>query len=467
MANKNMQTYKTLSFEHQCQPILLATEIASADFCADYIVYEHNQEWAIGINKHSQLTVNQVGDIVDFAGVRQSVNHNNICQAIHQATQKIQIKDWRLFGRVDFEFCHFAHNLKQKETERSLLELFVPETDIRISKTHITIRTMDEAVIPQIQRIAADCNNYKAQPTKSHKSMTQKDIVQCEEVKKYYQDVVQHAVNEIKADKYKKVILSRPAILPSSIDIKNSFIAGRKHNTPARSFMLQMGGFEAFGFSPETVLEVDTYGNLSTQPLAGTRALPSDLTEAKRLKNELLTDPKEIAEHAASVKLAVEELEQVCASETVNIAEFMHISERGSVQHLASRVTGTLTENKSAWDAFKVLFPAITASGIPKREAIDAIARFEPLPRGLYSGSILVSDQNGYFDAALILRAAYKHKSLSILQAGAGIISLSTPQREWEETCEKMACVLNHLVFSQENTPQLVPSSETACEEES
>ena len=125
----------------------------------------------------------------------------------------------------------------------------------------------------------------------------------------------------------------------------------------------------------------------------------------------------------------------------------MEVSERGSVQHLASRVVGQLAQDKSAWSAFKVLFPAITASGIPKREAIEAITRFEPTIRGLYSGSVLIADHDGFFDAALVLRAAYKRHSVSMLQAGAGIISLSTPAREWEETCEKMACVLDHLIF--------------------
>lgn len=118
----------------------------------------------------------------------------------------------------------------------------------------------------------------------------------------------------------------------------------------------------------------------------------------------------------------------------------MTVSERGSVQHLASRVKGQLATDKSAWDAFRVLFPSITASGIPKREAIAAIARFEKQPRKLYSGSVFITDRNGFFDAALVLRAGYKTGSVSRLQAGAGIISLSNPQREWEETCENGLC---------------------------
>ncbi|QDO84840.1 salicylate synthase [Shewanella psychropiezotolerans] len=472
MANHHEQTYKTFTLAHQCQPILLATELTSLAFCKDYLVYEHHDEWAIGINKLTQLTVSSSGEITDFNGYKHRVKPTKICQTIHQATQTLNIKDWRLFGRADFEFCRFAHNLQQQETSRELLELFVPETDIRITKKRIVIRTMDDTVLPQIQSIIADCTNNMTATEHCHTALTQDDILHAQAVKQHFQESVRSAVEEIKEHKYNKVILSRVAILPANVDSKKSFIEGRRKNTPARSFMLKLGEIEAFGFSPETVLEVDEHGNLSTQPLAGTRALPDDPQAAILLRNELLTDPKEIAEHAASVKLAVEELTQICPSSTVNVAEFMQVSERGSVQHLASRVTGNLSEGKSAWDAFNVLFPSITASGIPKREAIDAIARFELLPRGLYSGSVLVTDHNGYFDAALVLRTAYKHQSVSLLQAGAGIIGLSTPEREWEETGEKMACVLDHLVFEkgQEKhhlATDTVPADSILCEEKS
>ncbi|KJY91897.1 anthranilate synthase [Vibrio neptunius] len=462
MAKPSITQYHNHIIPHQCDPLAIATELSMAEFCDDYVVYEHNQEWSIGINKLAELTVDTQGKITDFSGHVHQPEHDLICDTIYQATQTLPWEGWRVFGRVDFEFSHFAHHLAQKETNRTLLELFVAQHDIRISNHQLAVRTTDDSVLPEIhQAIARASSLVQPEPMAP---LTQADILDHHKIQHDYQTIVASAVREIVADDYKKVILSRSATLPAAIDIRRSFVSGRRNNTPARSFMLKLGELEAFGFSPETVLEVDHLGHLSTQPLAGTRFLPTDPEEAQRLKRELTTDPKEIAEHATSVKLAVEELEQVCDRSTVNVAEFMDVSERGTVQHLASRVTGQLTQGKSAWHAFKVLFPAITASGIPKREAIDAIARFEPTSRGLYSGSVLIADQDGFFDAALVLRAAYKRHSVSMLQAGAGVISLSTPAREWEETCEKMACVLDHLVFEAPAEDQ--PSSTTQHKEE-
>ncbi|EJL7977452.1 salicylate synthase [Vibrio cholerae] len=447
MANIHTAYLHSLVLQHQCHPLQLVAELTSASFCHEYLVYEHENEWAIGINKRLQLTVNHRSEVCDFEEKVAQVNPHHLCQYIHRATQTLSGEDWRLFGRADFEFSRFAHDLPQQECEHPLLELFVAETELRVTTTHVIVRTFESSLLAQIQAIITRVSHLPSPLPLQSKSCSQQDIVGGLEVKHHYQQAVDLAVNEIKTNQYKKVILSRPAILPFNIDITKSFINGRMNNTPARSFMLKLNNVQAFGFSPETVLEVDERGTLSTQPLAGTRLLPQDKTDAARLKNELLNDPKEIAEHAASVKLAIEELEQVCDPSSVHVSEFMTVSERGSVQHLASRVKGQLATDKSAWDAFRVLFPSITASGIPKREAIAAIARFEKQPRKLYSGSVFITDRNGFFDAALVLRAGYKTGSVSRLQAGAGIISLSNPQREWEETCEKMACVLNHLVL--------------------
>ncbi|MGY3689709.1 salicylate synthase [Vibrio coralliilyticus] len=459
MAKPAITQYHSHIMPHQCDPLAIATELSIAEFCHDYVVYEHDKEWSIGINKLMQLTVDTQGRVTDFSGHVHQPEQDMLCDTIHQATQALPWKDWRVFGRVDFEFSHFAHHLAQKEANRTLLELFVAQHDIRISNDQLTVRTTDNSILPEIHEAIARASMPLSLP-KPMAPLTQADILNHQQVQRDYQTVVASAVREIVADDYKKVILSRSATLPAAIDIRRSFVSGRRNNTPARSFMLKLGELEAFGFSPETVLEVDNLGHLSTQPLAGTRFLPTDPAEAQRLKRELTTDPKEIAEHATSVKLAVEELEQVCDRNTVNVAEFMDVSERGTVQHLASRVTGQLAQGKSAWHAFKVLFPAITASGIPKREAIDAIARFEPNARGLYSGSVLIADQDGFFDAALVLRAAYKRHSVSMLQAGAGVISLSTPDREWEETCEKMACVLDHLIFEAPEEDQPSPTAQ-------
>ncbi|MNV66466.1 Isochorismate synthase/isochorismate lyase [compost metagenome] len=119
---------------------------------------------------------------------------------------------------------------------------------------------------------------------------------------------------------------------------------------------------------------------------------------------------------------------------------------RGTVQHLASRLRGKLKHGCSAWHALRALFPAVTASGIPKQEAIEAIGLIEDQPRNLYSGSVLTVDSSGALDAALVLRTIFQQDGAAWLQAGAGIVSMSSPARELEETREKLSSFSARLV---------------------
>jgi salicylate synthetase len=132
--------------------------------------------------------------------------------------------------------------------------------------------------------------------------------------------------------------------------------------------------------------------------------------------------------------------------ESVIVNELLSIMERGSVQHLASRVSGKLFGGHTAWDALEAVFPGVTASGIPKAAARDYIARTEPSPRGLYAGAVLTASSDGTLDAGLALRTVFEKDGRQWLCAGAGIIAESRPEREYEETCEKLRSVTPHLV---------------------
>lgn len=266
-----------------------------------------------------------------------------------------------------------------------------------------------------------------------------------------YRGRVEQAVTEIRRGDYAKVILSRSVRIPFDLDMPGTYRAGRTANTPARSFLLHLGDLRAAGFSPELVASVDAHGIVTTEPLAGTRAfgLGSDADSAA--KSDLEQDPKEITEHAVSVRTSFEELESIASPGSTAVSDFMSVRERGSVQHLASTVRARLREDLSCWDAFGALFPAVTASGIPKKEAIDAIGRLDDSPRGLYSGAVVKASSTGEFEAALVLRAVYEQQGSAWLRAGAGIVGQSKPEREFDETCEKLASVAPYLVRKKEN----------------
>jgi salicylate synthase len=152
-----------------------------------------------------------------------------------------------------------------------------------------------------------------------------------------------------------------------------------------------------------------------------------------------------VHEHAISVRLACQELEAICRPGSVAVEEFMTVQERGSVQHLASRVAGQLREGLGPWSAFAVLFPAITATGVPKAAALAALARYESGDRGLYGGAVLTANTDGDLDAALVLRTIFRRDGHTWLRAGAGGMRQSTPEREYEETREKLRSVAPYL----------------------
>ncbi len=124
----------------------------------------------------------------------------------------------------------------------------------------------------------------------------------------------------------------------------------------------------------------------------------------------------------------------------------MSIANRETVQHIASKLRGKLKSGYNSWHAFNSLFPAVTASGIPKSESIEAIGRLEPVPRNLYSGCVMTVDSDGAMDAALVLRTIYQKDKTAWLHAGAGIVKMSKPIRELEETREKLSSFSKNLL---------------------
>src|SRR5262249_39341271 len=155
---------------------------------------------------------------------------------------------------------------------------------------------------------------------------------------------------------------------------------------------------------------------------------------------------KEIAEHAISVRSSLQEISEVAEPGTAVVTDFMTVRERGSVQHLGSTINARLDASRDRMDALEALFPAVTASGVPKAAGVDAILRLDELPRGLYSRAVLLVPAAGGPDAALTLRAAYECGGTTWLRAGAGIIEESTTEREFEETCEKLSTLAPYLI---------------------
>lgn len=409
--------------------------LARAGF-EDYVIYERNGVWTFAGD--ALITITLDATHVRVRGVVKSDTEWSGFpgEALARAFDSLPMAQWRAYGTVHFGFSKLLAGLRPCNAAtptEELVRLIVPRTEVRLGPDGVFVSGEEQDRVRRILR----------EPLIGAEPQPRPIDVRMDGAR--YRERVAMAVKEIRQRRYQKVILSRIVPIPFRADLISTYELGRAANTPARSFLLRLDGKEAAGFSPEVMVTVSADGEVMTQPLAGTRAFGCGSEEDAALRAELESNPKEIYEHAISVRTSQEELRRVCMPESVRVDDFMGIKERGSVQHLASLVHGRLARGRTAWAALDAVFPAVTASGIPKRESLDAIARLDEA-RGLYSGAVLMASHDGALDAALVLRAVYQENGAAWLRAGAGIVADSNPEREFEETCEKLTSVAPYVV---------------------
>ncbi len=425
------------------EPLLAAVRLAESDLSDTFVLYEREQRWSLGIGSLAELTVgaSEVVLTLPDGSLRTESWLEAPLDPVEEMLRELPVTNWRAYGWAGFELAYAHAGLTDDLGDTPLLHLVVPHTEVVVEAGRARVRSVDPATLEAVTGLLATpapVGQYHARPVEV-------DRVGREE----YRRAVATAVDEIRDGLLKKVILSRVVPVDEPVDLVGTYVLGRRGNTPARSFLFDTGGLRAAGFSPEIVMTHAEGGRVTTQPLAGTRALTGDRAEDARVREALVNDSKEIFEHAISVKVAYDELVELCDEGNVSVDSFMTVTERGSVQHLASSVSGQLRDGQGPWQAFAALFPAVTASGVPKRPAYACIRRHDPEPRGLYSGAVLTVDHTGSLDAALVLRTVFQRDGRTWLRAGAGIVEQSEPDREFEETCEKLRSVADHIAARQ------------------
>jgi anthranilate synthase component I len=223
----------------------------------------------------------------------------------------------------------------------------------------------------------------------------------------------------------------------------------RTINPSPYMYFLKMGERRIVGSSPESLFRVD-HGNLETYPIAGTRPRNDDPAKNQALAEELLSDPKERAEHVMLVDLARNDLGRVAEFASVKVPEFMTVHQYSHVQHIVSKVVGTMRSDKDAFDVLKVMLPAGTVSGAPKVRAMEIIEELEPTRRGPYAGAVGYFSNNGNADFAITIRTLTTNHDRASIQVGAGIVADSDPEREWFETDHKGAALMKALAMAGE-----------------
>lgn len=348
-----------------------------------------------------------------------SYEFSRFCDTIkfHMKREKLEMPDAEfLFGHIYVIFDHYTDviylmGLNYKEAEIDL-ETALNGIESKLNDLDFTY-------------LSAEVQEYPA-------------VVEDEELgKKAFLEGVAKVRQEIIRGNLLQGVLSRRLYVKTEIPALEAYKNLRSTNPSPYLFYLDFDDYQLFGSSPEVMVKVKE-GIGYVHPLAGTRRRGKTADEDRALEQELLADEKEKAEHLMLVDLARNDLGRICTPGSVKVEEFMGIEHYSHVMHIMSRVSGELKTDRTGVDAVRATFPAGTVSGAPKIRAIETIDALELEPRRFYAGLVGYVEPDGTLDTCITIRSALKKGDTLVLQAGAGIVYDSNPEREFEETGEKL-----------------------------
>lgn len=267
--------------------------------------------------------------------------------------------------------------------------------------------------------------------------------------KEAYCGIVERAKRYIREGDIFQIVLSNRLEAPFTGSLLDTYRVLRTVNPSPYMFYFSGTDVEVAGASPETLVKLED-GVLHTFPLAGTRPRGKTQEEDLSLEQDLLQDPKELAEHNMLVDLGRNDLGKISQFGTVQVEKFHSIERYSHVMHIGSTVRGQIREEFDALDAIEAVLPAGTLSGAPKIRACQLIGELEQNKRGIYGGAIGYIDFTGNMDTCIAIRIAYKKNGRVFVRSGAGIVADSDPEKEYNECINKAKAVIRALELGQE-----------------
>ena len=296
-----------------------------------------------------------------------------------------------------------------------------------------------EACGQRAEQIAKKINSFMPVQRTPHKG----EISVCSNIsKEQYMENVKTAKEYIRNGDIFQVVLSQRFEVENPPDPFDVYRVLRAANPSPYLFYFKLKDYSIAGASPEMLVNV-TKGIVTTKPLAGTIVRGKTEEEDERLEQVLLSDPKERAEHTMLVDLGRNDVGKVSKFGTVEVTKFMQVEKYSKVMHIMSDVKGILREDLTAVDALMSVLPAGTLSGAPKVRAMEIIDELENKRRGLYGGTVGYLGFDGNIDTCIAIRTILFKNNKAYVQAGAGIVADSEPEKEFRETENKALGAVN------------------------
>jgi anthranilate synthase component 1 len=338
----------------------------------------------------------------------------------------------RVQGQLTIVSIVFTHEANRNESRlRELYETAVRET----------------ARVEQLLRISpqpAFTPNERPEPLASEEGSVHSN---------WAREAFHEAVNQVKehifaGDCY-QVVLSQRFTRNVKVEAVPIYRALRQSNPAPYTYLLKLGDESVIGASPEMLVRCRGE-RLDYRPIAGTRPRGATEKEDNLLAEQMRADEKEVAEHMMLVDLGRNDLGRVAQFGSVKVEELMSVERYSKVQHLVSSLSARLREGCDRFDALAACFPAGTVSGAPKVRAMEIIRELEPDDRGVYAGAVLYMDYDDNLDSCIAIRTIVMKNGEASVQAGAGIVADSVPEREYEETVHKARALLRAIEIAQE-----------------
>jgi anthranilate synthase component 1 len=267
-------------------------------------------------------------------------------------------------------------------------------------------------------------------------------------IREAFHEIVRKTKDYIEAGDIIQAVLCQRLETETPADPFEIYRALRFINPSPYMFYLELEGLRLIGSSPETLVRLNG-DTIELRPIAGTRPRGSTPAEDRAFESDLLSDPKEKAEHIMLVDLGRNDVGRVADVGSVEVNELMTVERYSHVMHLVSNIRGKLAPGKTPFDLFVSSFPAGTVSGAPKIRAMQIISELEPERRGIYAGAVGYFGFGGNLDTCIVIRTIVMRGKKAFVHAGAGIVADSEPEKEYQETLNKAGAMLKAIALAE------------------